>query len=87
MRCSFLTKLCQLAFAACLALPSAVTAAPQHTTLWQAAVKPERINVYSQPSTKESVVGTLSRGQVLNVILEANVLDFVWCRIEFPGEG
>jgi hypothetical protein len=65
----------------------ASAARAQQKLPWQGAVKPDRINVYSQPSTRESVVvRTLGHGDVVNVILEVTVLDSAWCRVALPNE-
>jgi hypothetical protein len=69
----------------CLTIVSATTTIrAQQRILWQGAVKPNRINVYSGPSTNEPV-SILRLGQVVNVVLEVNVDTTAWCRVGFPG--
>jgi hypothetical protein len=53
---------------------AATTVRAQQRILWQGAVKPEHINVYTSASASESVVRTLGRGQVVNVVLEVSVV-------------
>lgn len=77
----------RLAILACVIISTALFALAQRMMLWQGSVKPVRINVYSQASTSVSVVRTLSRGQIVNVVLEVRVLNDAWCRIVFPDES
>ena len=71
----------------CLLVSSAIVAVAQNRMLWQGSVKRECIAVYSQPSTNESVIRTLKHGDVVDVVLEVNVLDSAWCRVQSPGEA
>ena len=73
MRCRFIGKFWQLALMISILMFSPVVTRAQRAMLWQDAVKPDRINVYSQASTSGSVVRTLSRGQLVNVVLEIRV--------------
>lgn len=86
MRPGTLASLRPLALATSVLTLSATVVQAQQGTLWQGAVKPDHINVYSQASTSESVVRTLSHGEVVNVVLEVRVSSYAWCRIGFPDE-
>jgi hypothetical protein len=59
----------------------------QQKILWQGAVKPEEMNVYASTSTRDRVITTLKRGDVVDVVLEINAMDDAWCRIAFPGQS
>jgi hypothetical protein len=76
-----------LGIVVCLLVSSAIVAVAQNRMLWQGSVKLERIAVYSQPSTNELVIRTLKHGEVVDAILEVNVLDSAWCRVQSPGEA
>lgn len=71
----------------CLLVSSSMVAVAQNRMLWQGSVKRERIAVYSQPSTNESVIRTLKHGDVVDVVFEVYVLDSAWCRVQSPGEA
>ncbi len=86
MRQNSLSPHALLVFVASFAVLFVGTAEAQHKMLWQGAVKPNRINVYGQPSTHESVARTLGHGDVVDAVLEVRVLDSAWCRIALPNE-
>src|ERR1700720_629074 len=72
----------------CLTIVSVVnTAKGQQKILWQGAVMPERVNVYSATSTRDRVTTTLKQGDTVDVVLEINALGDAWCRVTFSGQS
>src|ERR1700747_1304005 len=65
----------------------ATTITAQQRILWQGVVKPDRINVYTNASTRDNVTTTLRRGETVDVVLEINAMGDVWCRIAFSGRA
>ena len=59
----------------------------QHKILWEAAVTPSELNVYTDASTTTRVAMVLKQNYWVNVILEVNSSGMDWCRIEMPGEA
>ena len=72
----------------CLTIVSVATPMrAQQRILWQGAVKPDEINIYTSPSTRDRVATTLKKGDAVNVVLEITVMGDAWCRIEFSGQS
>jgi hypothetical protein len=83
----YLREICMLTFV-CLTLVSVpITARAQQRILWQGAVRPAQINVYTSASLADSIATTLKRGDVVDVILEINAMGAGWCRISFSGQS
>jgi hypothetical protein len=59
----------------------------QQKVLWEAAVTPSELNVYTDPSTTARVAMVLKQNYWVNVILELDSSGIGWCRIEMPGEA
>ena len=59
----------------------------QQKVLWEAAVTPSELNVYTDASTTTQVAMVLKQNYWVNVILEVNSSGIDWCRIEMPGEA
>ena len=59
----------------------------QQKVLWEAAVTPSELNVYTDASTTTRVAMVLKQNYWVNVILEVNSSGIDWCRIEMPGEA
>ena len=53
----------------------------QKTILWQGAVKPNEINVYTSASTSDTIATTLKQGDVVDVVLEISDMGGGWCRV------
>lgn len=70
-----------MSLVACLVVSSAITAASQNKVIWKASVMPERIAVYESNSTESSIVNTLERGDVVDVVFEVTVSGTDWCRV------
>jgi hypothetical protein len=59
----------------------------QQRILWQGAVKPTEINVYTSASSGDPIATTLKQGDVVDVILEIYDSAGGWCRIAFSGQS
>jgi len=84
---SLLRKILSLALVCLTIVSASTTTRAQQRILWQGAVKPEEMNVYTSASTKDRVTTTLKRGEVVDVVLEINAMGDAWCRIAFSGQS
>jgi hypothetical protein len=76
-----LTLLCLFIVSVSIALGA------QQRMLWQGAVRPQQINVYTSASLSEPVATTLKRGDVVEVVLEINAMGAGWCRISLSSQS
>ena len=58
----------------------------QSKIIWQAAVVPNELKLYAQPSSVSRVATALKGGDLVNVNFELNVSGDNWCRVEVPSQ-
>jgi hypothetical protein len=88
MTFSNVTKtLCRFGVIVCVFAIAPFATEAQQKILWEAAVTPSELNVYTDASTMARVAMVLKQNYWVNVILEVNSSGIDWCRIEMPGEA
>lgn len=83
---NFPKTFCRFGMIVCVFGITPFAAQAQQKVLWEAAVTPSELNVYTDPSTTARVATVLKQNYWVNVILELNSSGIGWCRIEMPGE-
>lgn len=78
---------CQFGLIVCVFAIPAFSTQAQQKILWEAAVTPSELNVYTDASASTRVAMVLKQNYWVNVILEVNSSGIDWCRIEMPGEA
>lgn len=58
----------------------------QTKVIWQAAVVPNELNLYAQPSPGSRVATILKEGDIVNVNFELNLSGDKWCRVELSNQ-
>jgi hypothetical protein len=78
---------CRFGILVCLFAIAPLATRAQQKILWEAAVTPSELNVYTDASTTSQVATVLKQNYWVNVVLELNSSGIDWCRIEMPGEA